>query len=318
MRGVRIVVVGNFAQPWTTETYVARELSRLGHEVIRKSFPRDGFPDIEAAASVSQLLVMQGSQLPDHAVEMFRRVEARGCVTAGYHLDIFRGLAREGRVDTEAFWRMGHVFTADGDPDTQAWMAEHGVNHHWLPAACVTDEIGVGQRRDSWEHDVVFVGSRNYHAEWPWRRLLLQTLAGVYGAQFRAYDGNAIRGIECNDLYASARVVVGDSMFADRRRNYWSDRYYETIGRGGFLVAPHVDGLEAHLVDTVHFAEYTIGSLNDVCDTIDFHLAHWDHARDIAQCGLEHVRAHHTYRHRMIELLDVVGLGSTSGDSGDV
>lgn len=294
--------------PWSTETYVAREFEGLGHEVTRMTFPQDTLPEIEGAARAHDLLIMQGAQLPPEAVSLFRRVEEHGTVTAGYHLDIFCGLKREHRVFAESFWRMGHVFTADGDPETQAFMDRNRVNHHWLPAACVSDECVMTSRRPDLACDVVFVGARHYHEEWPWRRELLRTIQSNYGGRSHIYDGNSIRGRDLNALYASAGVVVGDSMFADRRTNYWSDRYYETVGRGGFLLAPRVKGLEDHFADGLHLSLYDVGDTAGLCDQIDFWLAHQAQARDIAACGQEHVRSTHTYRHRVLELLNVVGL----------
>lgn len=307
---MRVVYVGSFAQPWATESYVAHELELLGHEVIRAEASRVDLELLAHAGRRSQLLLMQGSQIPDdRVVDVWRNVEQYGCVTAGYHLDVFRGLKRADRIKVEPFWRMQHVFSADGDPTTHEWLAEHvpPVNHHWLPAACVSDECIEGFWSPELAVDVLFVGSRNYHAEWPWRRQLLATLQRNYGRRLRIVDGNAVRGRQLNDLYRSAKVVVGDSLCLPGHRNYWSDRYYETLGRGGFLVAPYVPGIEEHFTDRLHLAFYEAGDPVDMMECIEHYLAQPDYAHEIALSGQAHVRAHHTYRHRVLELLRVVG-----------
>lgn len=307
---MRVVYVGPFAQPWTTESAVARELQRMGHEVIPVPSLTSTMNVLEDLASDCDLLLLQGNQLErDPAVAMFRRLERRGVKTASYHLDIFRGLARAPRIDLEAMWRTQFVFTADGDPESAQWFASHDVEHYWLPAAVESTECVEGTWRADFEHDVCFVGSRNYHAEWPWRRQLIALLQRQYSGRLRLVSGDAIRGRELNDLYRSAKIIVGDSLCLPGHRNYWSDRYYETVGRGGFLVAPAVPGIDAHFTDGMHLRLYEPGDGEQLVELIDFYLE--DRiavTRDMAAHGQAHVREHHTYKHRAEELLSVVGL----------
>lgn len=311
---MRVVYVGPFAQPWTTEVAVARALSQLGHEVTIVPSQTSTSARVEELASECDLLLMQGNQLdetkPGAGEALWRRLERRGVVTAAYHLDIFRGLGRAHRVDVEPMWRMQHVFTADGDPETHAWLQKREINHHWLPAAISEEQCVEGNYVHDQAVGVLFVGSRNYHREWPWRAELIRLLQTRYRGRCRIVSDNTVRGRDLNDLYRSARIVVGDSLAFPGHMNYWSDRYYETVGRAGFLIAPHVLGLDEHFIDGLHLRYYVPGDVEQLVGMIDFYLEQVDRSvtRDIATCGMSHVREHHTYRHRVVELLDVVGL----------
>jgi hypothetical protein len=292
---MRIGYVGDFSQSWHTETHVARDLEALGHDVTRW-WLADDRPD---------LVIAQGN--PPGLADIVRDARARGVPTATYHLDVYRGIAREREIGKTPMWWADHVFTADGDPRTQQLTESLNINHHWLPAAVVSDETDPGTWRDEYDHDVVFVGAGRYHREWPWRRQLLDFLARRYGARFRHFDHHPpTRGRDLNDLYATARVVIGDTLALAQTRNYWSDRYYETLGRGGFLIAPWVPGIDAHFTDYEHLRYYTIGDTDGLGALIDTYLAQPDEARAIAKRGNEHVAEQHTYKHRMAALLEAV------------
>lgn len=63
--------------------------------------------------------------------------------------------------------------------------------------------------------------------------------------------------------------MIGDSCFAGSPKGayYWSDRIPETLGRGGFLIHPYVDGLgrQFNLLEHDEPVTYDAG-----------HLAVWD------------------------------------------
>ena len=55
----------------------------------------------------------------------------------------------------------------------------------------------------------------------------------------------SIRNHDLNRLYASVKVCVGDSLCPGfNHPRYWSDRLPETIGRGGFIIHPRIEGIE--------------------------------------------------------------------------
>jgi hypothetical protein len=312
---MRVVYLAAFAHSWSTETHLARDMARIpGVEVVKVTEPQDARPgflaDLETLCAGADLLVYQKTHgLPPTAVDVWRRIETRGCQTASYHLDLYVGLPREREIGVDPFWKTGTVFTADGDPRSAEVFKSKGVNHRWLPAAVVSDETEPGTYRAEYDHDVVFVGSERYHPQWKWRPELIGFLRKRYGPRFKLYGHHPpTRGRDLNDLYASARVVVGDSLALPGHTNYWSDRYPETLGRGGFLIAPWVPGIGAHFVDCLHFISYDPGETRGLAVLIDHALDNPAAMRKIADEGHAHVVANHTYEKRARQMLTELGL----------
>lgn len=304
---MRVVYAGDFSQTWHSETHVARELEGLGHTVAQFSGPPQTLT--EACEGADLLLLQANGGFTGDMRPVFGPIEARGTRTASYHLDLFVGLGRSSRIDLDPMFQTQVVFTADGDLFSQIVFAAKNVVHRWLPPAVVNDETERGTWRDEYDYDVVFVGSRHYHPEWTWRRTLLDGLTARYGSRFRVFDHHPpTRDQDLNDLYATARVVVGDSLCLPGHTQYFSDRYFETIGRGGFLIAPRIPGLENFLTDGEHYVGYDIGDLDKVCSLVDLFLDEPEARERIRTHGHAHVATRHTYRHRMVQMLSMLDL----------
>lgn len=313
-----IAYIGNFSRSWNTEEHVARDAEAIGVTVRRveeRHLARGDRDAAQALLDADLVLYTKTVGLPADFVNVWEMLRARGTRTASYHLDLYRGLARGTEVLDDPFWRTATVFTADGDPETTSELAMLGIDHRWLPAAVVSDEAIKVDRPDPIEQQIVFVGShRGYHPEWPWRLEMLDALRRRYGMEFVAlpHDGARIHGLHLNALYQQpGRIVVGDSLALPGHSRYWSDRYYETVGRGGFLIAPRVPGLEDHFQIGGHFVAYEPGILEDLFALIDVYRGAPEAARQIADAGQAHVAARHTYRHRVIQMLGEVGLAHT-------
>lgn len=315
---MRIVYVGNFGPSFSTESHVALSLESLGHEVIRLQENEVDWSTLAEQTERAGADFWLHTHTHGYADESTHDAQQAnldalreaGIPSVAYHLDKWWGLEREHQV-YEPFFRCDIVCTADGGHDDD-W-ARIGVNHVWMPPAVVHTEVGRGTPlpRDS-RRDVGFVGSwREYgHAAvWPWRFELVSNVWNRYGSRFRSYprNGQAIRGQALNDLYASLKVVLGDSCLAGGATHYWSDRVPETIGRGGFLLHPDVPGLPEAFPTGVPIT-YTVGDLAEVYDLIGY----WtDPARDAEREerideGIQWVAAAHTYRVRMAKVVEMV------------
>lgn len=321
MKSLHVAYIGNYQHPWCTEVHLAREMEGLGHRVTRLQEPPGGAGGERFVEHVVEycernrpdlLMFTRTWGLPRSATAAWRRVERAGVVTCSYHLDLYVGLVRQRGVRSDPFWTTQWVFTPDGDPKSENWFTRAGINHQWSPPAVVSDECVPGTPRPEFDYDVVFVGSYAYHQEWPWRPQLIDHLAQRYGDRFRRFGAGMpdapTRGQDLNDLYASAKVVVGDSLCLPGHVNYWSDRPYETVGRGGFLLMPNVPGLDRHFNDGQHLAFYEYGNLDLLDKTVDYYLDRPDARERIAREGQAHVRDHHTYRHRLANAFAVMGL----------
>lgn len=203
-----------------TETHVAAALEEIGCEVRRVqedvNDPKMLDRLEQAAAGADLMLYTRTHAMPDpaRAIALWRSLEADGVVTASFHLDLYLGLVREATLEGDPFWMTGLVLTPDGAPASQAEFERRGINHVWSPPAVHRPECVPGRFRPKMAHDVTFVGSYPYpHPEWRWRDTLVEWLSATYGRGFRRYGGGStvVRNEPLNDLYASAKVVVGDS-----------------------------------------------------------------------------------------------------------
>lgn len=320
---MKILYLGNYRHSFCTEVHLARELESLGCDVDRMQEPPGGgsastVRELEERADGVDLVLWTRTwgMPPEPTIALWGRLRARGVTTASYHLDLYFGLQREEGLHDDPFWRTEHVFTPDGDPTSAERFAALDIQHHWSAPAMVSDEVGFGRRRDEYAYDVVFVGSYGYHDEWPWRPRLIDWLGDAYGPRFRRFGGDLpegpTRGQDLNDLYASCGVAVGDSLCLPGHARYWSDRYYECTGRGGLLVAPRVPGIEEHFTDGEHLVLYDVGDVDGLRRSIDYYASREGQAAgwSIRERAVEHVRARHTYRHRLAVALDVMGLGA--------
>lgn len=311
---MRIAYVGNFEPRHSTENHLAATMELLGHEVVRiqeNRHPTEAIFDLSRSCDVFFYTRTWGFRDGHVAgLRLLDRLDSVGIPTVSYHLDLYFGLDRARTIDGDPFWRTKYVFTPDGGHDEE--MRRAGVRHHYLKPGVFELECVSGTPRADLAFDVVFVGSySSYHVEWPYRRQLVDWLRGRYGRRFALFgDARAIRNEALNDLYASAKVVVGDSLCPGfQHPNYWSDRVYETVGRGGFLVHPFVRGLEREFADGEHLAFYTYRDFEQLGSVIDRYLAD-DRARQhVRRQGQAYVRENCTYTQRLQEALAVVAAG---------
>lgn len=307
---------GNFGPSFSTESHVAASLELLGHRVVRLQEGEVRATDVPAALTEAGAdlwfwtqtysLAEQGGTIEERA-RMVEAVRALGIPSVGFHLDLWWGLSREPAVYTEPFFQVDRLFSADGDHDVE-WESV-GVRHTWSPPGVFGPECIEGTFRRHYASDVAFVGAhREYgHPEWePTRMAMLAHLRRRYRGRFRCWPrGKAVRGLALCDLYRSVKVAVGDTCLADTSRYFFSDRYPETIGRGGFLIAPYVEGAADLFIDGQHCRYFPPGDWREMTRLVDYYLApeHEDERRRIVAQGQAHVRENHTYEVRAAAIL---------------
>jgi hypothetical protein len=314
---MRVAYISNTRHRHCTENHVGAALKDLGHEVrFLQEDELDPGSLLRRAKGADLLLYTRtwGLTPPNEAIDAFRQLEGLGTVTASFHLDLYLGLVREATLDGDPFWATQFTFTPDGDPASQVEFERRGINHFWSPPAVHLPECIPGQVKPEYASPVCFVGSYPYpHPEWTHRDELVAWAADRYGSDFRRWGAGAttVRNEPLNDVYASTTVVLGDSLCPGfTKPYYWSDRLTETIGRGGFLVWPHIEGTaEIGFEDGVHFREYQFGDFDQLGEIVDHFLAHPDEARAIAEQGQAFVRENHTYRNRMEKLIETIRAG---------
>lgn len=304
MKKLRIGFIGNFRVPYTTENDRKWSFEKLGHEVV--CFQENETSAITLMTEIKDLDLLvyshtHGWEIPN-LKEVFLAYRHAGVPTVSVHLDRWAWLARESDIGKEATWFTEYMFMADFSPEAVELYKKNNVNAYYLKPGVVERDCYIASPDPiRFPHEIVFVGSKGYHPEYPERPALINFLAETYGDRFGHYGNDGIgvmRGHDLNTLYATAKIAVGDSCFGGRP-NYVSDRYYETRGRGGLLLHPEIEG-----VDHVGVVFYNPRDLQSLKVAIDTTLAvHRPWLRDE---GFEHVKAHETYTNRAQEMLEVI------------
>ena len=135
----------------------------------------------------------------------------------------------------------------------------------------------------------------------------------TYGDRFTHVGGDGdtgtIRGAELNQMYANAKIAIGDSLCLNfDYPYYWSDRIYETTGRGGFIIHPEIKGLDEQFEYGKEIATFKFGDFEDLKNKIDYYLEHKDEREAIRKAGHERTKNNHTYKHRWAEIIEELGL----------
>lgn len=157
--------------------------------------------------------------------------------------------------------------------------------------------------------DVVFLGNA-YSQQ---RRALGDTLmqlgvnAGLFGAGWAQAQGETLYDFAAGAaLYRSSKIAIGDNQYA--ARGFVSNRLFEALANGAFLLHQRVDGLEAltGLCADEHYVEWTD------FDDLRAKVAYWlddkrskERAR-IRKQGEAFVRQHHSFDARLAQLFDEI------------
>lgn len=322
MRPLNIFYVGNFDAPHSTENHLRSALEHNGHRVIQHlERPENWAP---AAAHLKEAHAEWGIDFAlwtstsgyaprgtfEQQQEYLVMASQLDIPTVGYHLDVWWGLKREHEVREKPFWRQNVLCTADGGHQEQWWR--QGVQHYWFPPGIVDYEARVGTFREEYASDVCFVGQgHGYgHKESSHRFLLVDHLRDWAAAhpewrvRFWPGDGKPrIDSVQLRDLYASSKVVIGDSCMVPRFKRYWSDRIPNVTGRGAFLLHPEVVGLKDQHPDLI---TWPAGDWERLDEKIAYFLEDENQRVTTARDCMADTLEHHTYEVRMKQLVTLL------------
>lgn len=311
-----IAFLGNFKVNFSSESHHVKSLKALGHKVIKLQEQHNTGQDILKAALDSDLFIWvhtHGWETPGNLGMdiVLAQLKQKGIPTMTYHLDLWLGLKREKDLETDPIYKnIGHFFTVD--EQMAKWFNKNtSVNGHYIPAGVYDQECYY--QATAKKFDVIFVGSKGYHPEWPYRPKLIEWLTNTYQRRFRHYGGDGMgimRGEHLNNLYARTKVVVGDTLCPDfAYPSYWSDRVYETLGRGGFIIHPYIKGMEKEFTDKEHLVFYEYNNFKQLKELIDYYLENDEEREKIRLAGHNLVKNNYTYRHRWETILKELNVG---------
>lgn len=308
MKKLTIGYIGNFIPPYSTENDRKWSFLKLGHDVVTFQENQTTAKELKDWVSKLDLLIYSHTHDPSYVIEdlitVFGYYKGMGVPTASVHLDRWAWLKRVEDVGKEATWFTEYIFMADASPEAVELYNKHNLNWYYLKAGVVEKDCYLAEPDyEKYPHQIIFVGSKGYHPEYPFRAQLINELQKTYGKRFGHYgnDGlGVVRGGDLNTLYHTALIAVGDSCFGGRPF-YVSDRYYETRGRGGFLLHPRVEG-----VDHKGVGFYKAGDLEDLKKMIQYYLDNPVERERMRFTGHIHVANEETYTQRSQEMLDII------------
>lgn len=318
---MRIAFLGNFGVSFCTEVHLSKSFESLGHEVTRIQEGETKAVDVPNLVQGHDLWVWtqtyglaETGGTREERVEMIERIRKMGVPSLGIHLDRWWGLRRERQVYEEPYFTLDTLATADGGHQKQ-WE-ELGVRHIWFPPGVFHEEAEPGIPRPEYESEIAFVGGwRGYgHTEWRHRRQLVHHLRIRYGRRIAFWPKvgqPAVRERNLQDLYASAKIAIGDSCLVPTKHrkpmtHYCSDRIPETVGRGCLLLHPHVEGVTDGTLYTPdeHLVTWPLGNFRAMDQQIERMLTDDEERKRIAKAGHAHVLENHTYKVRLAQLLE--------------
>lgn len=310
---MRIVFLGNFAVPFSSENHHAESLAVLGHTVLRlqeREIPSEAIEQLAMQADIFVWIHTHGWHTPGKPMRhVLFNLKSKGIPSLTYHLDLWMGLERQKDMNSDDYWAIEHFFTVD-KLMADYLTANTNVKGHYLHAGVFHKEATRVPHTELAPYDVAFVGSKGYHPEWPYRPQLIDFLAETYGDRFAHYGGDGrgvLRGLPLNRLYSDMKVIVGDSLCINfDYPYYWSDRIFETTGRGGFIIHPYIKGLEDCFEDGKEVVFYKFGDFNELKDKIDYYIANTTEREAIRMAGHERTKRDHTYLNRWKTIIETV------------
>lgn len=312
---MRIALVGNVGCDHSSETHHALSLESLGHTVVKLQEGQASGEQILEEGLRSDMLVFihtHSWSTPGMPLEqVLQRLEQARIPTVSYHMDLWLGLERQRDLEHDPFYRaIGWFFTVD--KLMADWFVEHtAVKGRFLPAGVYDKECYISTEPSEYANDVVFVGSKRYHPEHPWRPQLIDWLRATYGSRFTHIGGDGdtgtLRGDVLNRAYANSKVAVGDTLCLGFDYPWYaSDRLFEASGRGAAQVFPHIKGLDEWFEHGKHLRFFQFGDFTDLRVQIDYLLHHGAEREAMRRAGHELVKTEHTYKHRWQTIIDAV------------
>jgi len=306
---LKIAYIGNFTQSHCTEVHIASTLESMGHQVTRmqeNQLSRNWANTL--TENNTDLLLYTRTWGTFVTLQDLEILKQKNIITASYHLDLYVGIKREDGLDNDPFWRTDYVFTPDGDRRSADVFKQKNINHIYIKPGVFKDECYIGEFIPKYSSDVAFVGGGvGYaHKEWPYRGQLVTWLSNTYRDRYKKYGHpeETVRNKDLNNLYASTKVVVGDTLCTNfDHEYYWSDRVYETIGRGGFIIHPFIKGMDEEFQDRKNIVFYEYKNFDQLKSLIDYYVTNENERKEIQQAGHELVKNNYTYHERLKEAL---------------
>ena len=292
---IKIFYIGGFSKSYDSEVYIAHGFRQLGVDIKcwdeSLNLPLDMLLERIEMFNPDFVLLSKNKKYGKPLIERLRGKY----LTVSWLFDLYHDLPREmgcQRSTKDSPFYADRVFMSDG--------GEVGIQKETIRQGIHEPEAVLGKANV--DHDVVFIGSDTYFG----RHKMIEFLKETYGDRFAHYGMGGkpeVRGLELNNLLAGSKVVVGDSVHSP---NYWSNRIYEVIGRGGFLLHPKVEGLDEEFEPYKHYIPFERGNFEQIKEIVDYYISHDKEREKIRLAGFDFCKTNYKYQDRCLTLLQKV------------
>lgn len=292
---MKIAFIGKFKR-MDDEEYIALGFEKLGHEVKRIE---DTTFSVEICNEIHKFkpdLVLWPKLRVDNPEMVVQFCKVHKYKTACWVFDLYFGYHREYQLKSHPAFKADYVFSTDGGH--QEAFEALGINHFCVRQGIVNEECFLAPLDRP--KGVVFVGTDNPMN--PYRTEMI-TAVNKMTRDFEWIgrgDPQECRGVDLNLLYSRKKIVVGDSVYSPY---YWSNRVVETLGRGGFLIHPDVEGIKEEYPDLV---TYPRGDFAELRRLIQEYTENDTLRESLVKKNFEWVRDHYTVEKKCAELLSYI------------
>lgn len=170
---------------------------------------------------------------------------------------------------------------------------------HWLPQGADERVAGFGQAAaDGGAPPILFTGIAQGGEG---RASFVEGMKARWGEKFNHVPRGVYgRGL-ANLIAASAIVVAPDHPVTNR---YWSNRVWNALGFGAFMLHPYCEELTGHYGDGEEIVYYADRA--ELHRQVAHYLEHPEERRRMAEAALARTLREHTYRHRVEKLVATV------------
>lgn len=224
-------------------------------------------------------------------------------------INIMWNISHPDKVSIDEYNEYDHVFIS-----SIIW-AEHIASKTSVPVESLlqcsdTDLFKPLRNKDNeFRHELLFVGnSRKIYRKIIKDILPTKYSLSIYGNHWDGLvDKSIVKGVhipnkELHKYYASADILLNDHWDDMREKGFISNRIFDALASGGFVISDQIEGIE----DVLHDSIVTYTDKDDLRQKIDFYMSHPLEREKKAKQGLEIVSKNHTFKTRAKQLSKIM------------
>mgnify|MGYP003655247075 CR=1 FL=1 len=315
---MRIAFIGGFSNLYDEEGK-AKTFELLGAEVLRIEESSFTGKTIELILKWGPDILMSPKYKINNQLreELFSSCRREGILICSWHPDLYHYpylMPNQNRfaeiTNKIGLWSSDVVFSPEGGEHSDAFYSKCGIKQYTVRQAPYHETVGISNIEDisditTKEVPLLFVGTAYTNGD-GFRQFLLKFLEEQYGEKFMLMGHTAehqVRESRLSSLIAQSKIIIGESTYFP---GYWSNRLYESIGRGGFTLHPYVAGIEDEFVDGEECVYFSRWNFKELKEKIDYYLDEPEERNRIINNGLARVKKDHTLINRCTQVLEII------------